>query len=100
MFPLFSFPIGNPGILAPWFPLKEYRDIRKAIFKDCLSICFYVVPWVFLQVSCVCSFICLSNWKPRDPGSLGSFKGNIGISEGQFLGTFRASFFRFPSIFL
>ena len=39
------------GSWLPWVPLREYRDIRKAIFKD-----FYVIFqffFVFLQFSVV-----------------------------------------------
>ncbi len=61
-------PIGNPGKGLPGVPLREYRDIRKTIFKDILSIVF-MFSCVFLWVSFVFP---LFSYPFGNPGSLAS----------------------------
>ncbi len=73
-------PIGNPGKGLPGVPLREYRDIRKTIFKDLLSIVF-MISFVFL----VFSFVFPSFSLPfGNLGSLTSLRNQLG-TQGAIL---------------
>ncbi len=61
-------PIGNPGKGIPGVPLRECRDIRKAMFKDLLSLVF-MFSFVF---HCFSDVFLLFSYPFGNPGSLAS----------------------------
>ena len=75
---------------------REIRGYFSRHLWGSFKVVFHCGSFVFLGFS----LIFLSNWKPKAPGSLGSLKGNIGISEEVFLKTFQAFVFCFSYVFL